>query len=159
MRPAPKIVTLLLVASLTITSSVAYASPRRVESDRTDNVFGFSYDATEGEIESASSSVRIERGDPVTFLIYIRDNPGSDEVGGRLRARLSLALKKERARRYQGRFWFEISDATGRVVYTDAVDRDVTLRPRKGRRGSAVSFDFDLLSGDYSAKGFFEAQG
>jgi hypothetical protein len=158
MKLFPKSLVLVVLASLAINSSVVQASPRAVKRDRTDNGFSFSYDGNEGEIDTATSSMRIERGDPVNFVIYIRDNPSSDTVGSRLRARLTLSLNKDRARRYLGRFSFEIKDATGTVVYTDGSDHDVRLRPRKGQRQAAITFVFDLPSGDYSAEGLFEAE-
>lgn len=133
------------------------AAPLEVERDRTDNGYSFTYDATEGEITEAASSIRFDRRDPVSFVIYVRENTSSDEIGERLRARLSVALNKDRVVRYDGTFWFEITDATGAVVATDGCERKIVLRPKAGSRKAAMSFVFDLPSGSYDAAGYFEA--
>ena len=135
----------------------ASAAPLTVERDRTDNGYSFSYDATNGEITQAASSIRFDRRDPVSFVIYVRENTKSEVVGERLRARLSLGLNGDRAVRYRGTFWFEITDVAGAIVYSDEVTRKIVLRPQPGARKAAMAFVFDLPSGSYNASGYFEA--
>ncbi len=137
----------------------AAAGPLDVSSDRTDNGFSFTYDSTTGEITQAASSLRYDSRDPVSFIINIRENPKSDDVGERLRARLSLGLNRgmKRAVRYDGTFWFEITDRTDTVAFTDSEDRRIVLRPRPGWRRSVIRFNFDLPSGTYDAKALFSA--
>lgn len=143
----------LLVA---LAPGLALAAPLEMERDRTDNGYSFTYDATEGEIVDAASSIRFDRRDPVSFVIYVRDNTKSDVVGERLRTRLSVGLSKDRVVRYDGTFWFEITDSAGTVIHTDSRDMKVVLRPKPGQRKASMSFVFDLPSGSYHATGFFE---
>jgi hypothetical protein len=148
-----------LALFVALAPSSATAAPLEVERDRTDNGFSFSYDATEGEITTAASSIRFDRRDPVSFIIYVRENPNSDVVGERLRTRLSVGLSKDRAVRYRGTFWFEITDAAGTVVHRDEVARKIVLRPKPGARKASMGFVFDLPSGSYDATGYFERAG
>jgi hypothetical protein len=136
--------------------TVVFAEPLEMERDRTDNVYSFSYDATEGEIGIATSGIRFDRRDPVSFIIYVRDNEKSDEVGERLRTRLSVGLSKDRTVRYNGTFSFEITDRAGTVVYKDCRELKIVLRPRPGQRNEGFSFVFDLPSGSYDATGYFK---
>lgn len=154
-RPVLALVLALLV---TVIPAAVVAAPMKVESDRTDNDYSFTYDAAGGEITLAQSSVRFNRRDPVSFTIYVQENSKSDEVGQRLRARLSVALNpnKDGVVRYEGTFSFEITDSEGTVEHGDSRDLKVVLRPKPGERKASLSFVFDLPSGDHNAKGFFE---
>lgn len=143
----------LLVA---LAPGLVLAGPLDVDRDRTDNGYSFTYDAIEGEIGEAASSIRFDRRDPVSFIIYVRENQRSDEVGKRLRTGLSVALSKDRAVRYDGTFWFEITDPAGTVIHSDSREMRVVLRPKPGKRKESMSFVFDLPSGSYHATGFFE---
>ena len=156
-NPGWRAIVALMVCLVVGRASPVSAAPVDVQRDRTDNGFSFSYDAAQGEITDAASSIRIDRTDPVSFVINIRENPNSDEVGRRLRARMSVALNKGHgARRYEGNFWFEIVDGAGTVVYSAARPRELVLRPKPQRRSDVMRFNFDLPSGSYSAAGFFE---
>lgn len=149
-------VSVALALLVAIVPTVVSAAPLVVEQDRTDNGYSFTYDATEGKIGDAASSIRFDRRDPVSFIIYVRENKTSEEVGTRLRTRLSIGLNKDRVVRYDGTFSFEISDSVGTVVYTDSRDLKIILRPKPGERKDALSFVFDLPSGSYNATGYFE---
>ena len=143
----------LLVA---LAPGLVFAEPLEMERDRTDNGYSFTYDASKGEIVDAASSIRFDRRDPVSFVIYVRENTKSDVVGERLRTRLSVALNKDRAVRYDGTFSFEITDSAGTVVYSDSRELKVVLRPKPGQRKESMSFVFDLPSGSYNSSGLFE---
>ena len=147
---------LALALLVAVAPGVVVAAPLEVERDRTDNGYSFTYDAAEGEIVSAASSIRFDRRDPVSFVIYVRRNTKSDTVGERLRTRLSVAVNKDRVVRYDGTFSFEITDPAGTVVYGASRELKVVLRPKPGQRKKSLSFVFDLPSGDYNATGFFE---
>lgn len=155
--PALRSLAAILLALLVAWAPMAAAAaPLVVDSDRTDNDFSFTYDAAEGEIVDAASSIRIDKRDPVSFVINIHENPKSDELGERLRTRLSVALNKDQVVRYKGTFWFEVTDAAGAVVCSDSRERKVVLRPRPGSRRAVMWFAFDLPSGSYDAAGYFE---
>lgn len=157
MKSLPRsLVAVLLALLIGWVPVAAAAAPLVVDSDRTDNGFSFTYDASEGEIGDAASSIRIDKRDPVSFVINIHQNPRSDELGERLRTRLSVALNKDRVVRYNGTFWFEVTDAAGTVVHSDTRERKIVLRPRAGSRRSVMWFAFDLPSGSYDAAGYFE---
>lgn len=146
----------LLVLLVSLLPGLAVAAPLDVDRDRTDNGYSFTYDAAEGEIGDAASSIRFDRRDPVSFIIYVRENQHSDEVGKRLRTQLSVALTKDHAVRYDGTFWFEITDPAGTIIYSDSRELHVVLRPKPGKRKESFSFAFDLPSGSYNAAGFFK---
>lgn len=152
-RSLAAILLALLVAGAPV---AAAAAPLVVESDRTDNGFSFTYDAAEGEMVDAASSIRFDKRDPVSFVINIHQNPKSDQPGERLRTRLSVGLNKDRVVRYKGTFWFEVTDAAGSIVYSDSRERKIVLRPRPGSRRSVMWFTFDVPSGSYDAAGYFE---
>jgi hypothetical protein len=157
MRFLPRVTAIGVLALLVAFGpTVVFAAPWVVEQDRTDNGYSFTYDATEGKIGDAASSIRIDRRDPVSFVIYVRENKHSDEVGERLRTRLSVGLSRDRTVRYDGTFSFEITDRAGSVVYTDSRELKIVLRPKPGERKEALSFVFDLPSGTYDATGYFE---
>ncbi len=146
----------VLATLLTLCLTVgALAAPIVMSHDRSDNSYSFTYDAASGEIGDAGSGLRISRSDPVSFVIYIRENEGA-EVGERLRAQLRLGLNKNQAVRYNGFFSFEITDSTGTVVYRDEVRKRIVLRPRPGERRARLGFLFDLPSGSYDSRGFFD---
>lgn len=149
----------LLALLVALVPTGVAAAPLDVERDRTDNGYSFTYDAAEGEIVDAASSIRFDRRDPVSFIIYVRENPKSEVVGERLRTRLSVGLNKDRVVRYDGTFSFEITDSAGTVVHTDSRDMKIVLRPKAGERKGSLSFVFDLPSGSYSASGSFEGAG
>lgn len=150
------VVTALPALLLAVVPVGALAAPLDVRRDRTDNGYSFTYDATQGEIVDAASSIRFDRRDPVSFIIYVRENTKSDELGERLRTRLSVALNKDRVVRYKGTFSFAITDSAGTVIHSDSRDLKVVLRPKPGARKASMSFVFDLPSGSYNAAGFFE---
>lgn len=136
--------------------SHAVATAREVKADRADNTFYFSYDATAGTIDAASSSLQERRRDPVSHRIYVDSVPGA-VIGERLRATVNFRLNAREKRRFSGAVLLEIRDAAGQVVYKATKSVDFTLRPRSGSRGHRVTFRFDLQSGDYSATSTFKA--
>ena len=150
------VIAVSLALLVVVAPGIALAEPLDVERDRTDNGYSFTYDATKGEIVDAASSIRFDRRDPVSFVIYVRENTKSEVVGERLRTRLSVALNKDRAVRYDGTFSFEITDSAGTMVHTDSRELNVVLRPKPGQRKESIAFVFDLPSGSYHATGFFE---
>ncbi|MDP9067783.1 MAG: hypothetical protein M3N53_05485 [Actinomycetota bacterium] len=150
--PLVALVGALLSVSL---SGAGVAAPLVMSHDRSDNSYSFSYDAASGEIGDAASALRIRRDDPVAFVIYIRENEDA-EVGERLKAQLLLGLNKKKVVRYNGTFSFEITDGAGTVVYSDEANRLIVLRPKPGERRARLTFLFDLPSGSYSARGFFD---
>lgn len=135
----------------------AGAAPLNVRSDRSDNTFYFSYDATSGEITESSSGARFVRSDPVTFILYVREAPDGAEEGDRLRARFALELNKQRVVRYRGVFTLEARNSLGEVVYTESVKRKVVLRPTTGERKKSFSIGFDLPSGSYESRALFKS--
>lgn len=136
--------------------SQAVATAREVKADRSDNTYFFSYDAADGTIGTASSSLQERRRDPVSQRIYVDAVPGA-AVGERLRAAVNFRLNSKEKRRFSGAVSLEIRDATGRVVFEGTKDVDFTLRPRSGSRGNRLVFRFDLPSGDYAATSMFKA--
>jgi len=134
----------------------ALAAPLLVRSDRSDNIFYFSYRAGPGRITGSSSSARFVRDDPVTFLFYAREAARKAKRGERLRARFGFELNERRVVRYEGTFRFEVRNGQGAVVYSDSVDRKLVLRPRPGERKKGFSLLFDLPRGTYEARAFFK---
>ena len=135
----------------------AVAAPLRVRSDRSDNIFYFSYRAGQGRITASSSSARFVRDDPVTFLLYVREGARKAKRGERLRARFSFELNGRRIVRYAGTFRFEVTNSQGAVVYSDSVDHRLVLRPRPGERKTGFSLPFDLRRGTYEARASFKS--
>ena len=155
MRNALRVSLAALVASL-LAASPATARPLTVEEDVSDNVFSFTYDATDGDLERASSTRILRRNDRVAFLLYVRERAGA-ELGARLTGRIELELLASRARRYRGTFSVQITDAVGEVVLTVTDRANVLLRPKKGQRTEVLRIRFDLPSGDYGATATFTA--
>ena len=130
---------------------VAFAAITQ-DHDRADNAFLFTYDASQKDITSASSSLRFTRDDLVQFTVVVQDADQSPLVG-----RVTMELAGERTVRYDGALRFTVSDDGGTELY--AADRHVTftLRPH-GRRSRTVLFPFEVSgTGDYSVTASFRA--
>lgn len=137
----------------------ASAAPLVMARDRSDNTYYFDYDADSGQILQESSALFVERGDPVSFLLYVREAGESAPAGERLKARFSLSLNKKRVVRYEGTFTLVVKDAAGVVVVREQKVRRIVLRPLVGKRRAAFTIPFDLpISGvNYEAKALFRA--
>lgn len=144
-----------VLVALVLAAPMAHAGPLAVDEDHSDNTFSFTYDAVEGEIESASSTRILRRRDRVAFLLYVRERDGAD-TGERLNARIELELLGSRPRHYRGTFSFEVTDARGRVVHTGSKQANVILNPTDRQRTQVLRIPFDLPSGDFSATASFE---
>ena len=133
--------------SLALTTT-AWASPRTMKRDRSDNSQYFQWNAESGEIELATSSRRFQRRDNVDFTAFVSQtkDPGP---GRRLTLRVSLALLADHAVRYDGEFRVMISSRNGPENYSWTDEGVVTLRDSKHNRRAAWSSRFDLPSGEY----------
>lgn len=152
-----KLPRLALIALLVVAlSAVASAAPLNVRSDRTDNTFYFTYEAASGRITESSSSARFVRTDPVTFLVYVSEDPQGAEEGGRLQARLAFELNRRRVVRYRGTFTLEVRDSLGTVVFSQSVRRRVVLRPTSGNRKRDFTINFEVPTGSYEARALFK---
>jgi len=135
----------------------ASAAPRKVAVDESDNSHRFEYDAEAGEFGDQTSGLVIDAQDPVSFTVFVGRNKSSDEAGEQLRAKVSLALNKKRAARYDGTFKLRIVDEDGALFYEDTLEEAIVLRPRKGHRRETLSFVFDLPTGTYEASARFDS--
>ena len=131
---------------------VALAAPMVMSRDRADNALFFTYDADDDSIETATSSVRHERDDPVAFITTIEESDGSSPLVGRI----SLRLTSRKAVVYDGTFTYTVTDADSDVAFTGSKERSFTLRPKAGKRSTSMRFSFDLPSGEYEVTGRFE---
>ncbi len=136
---------------------IAGAAPRTVEADRSDNSHRFEYDAEAGGFGTETSGRVIDASDPVTFTVFVRRNKASDEVGQRLKAKVSLVLNAERRTIYDGTFTLRVVDEEGAVAYKAVIDDRIVLRPLKGHDRKTLSFVFDLPSGTYEAFARFKS--
>jgi hypothetical protein len=154
----PWVALLVAVLCLGMVESAA-AFPIEIRRDRSDNTLWFSYNGANGKISSMLSGRRLIRAnrDRVDFFTYVREREGAE--GKRLVGKLTLRLNRNRAVRYDGRFWLIIVDIeTRQVVFKRTKDVNVVLRPRAGRRRLRVLRRvFDLPSGDHRAFGRFRA--
>jgi hypothetical protein len=144
-RVVPPVVFVLLLP-------VALAAPMVMSRDRADNALFFTYDATDDSIETATSSIRHQRDDPVSFVTTVEEADNTLPLVGRI----SLRLTSKKAVVYDGTFTYSVTDADGDVAFTGSRHRSFTLRPKAGKRSTAIRFSFDLPSGDYEVTGRFE---
>lgn len=147
---------LIMLASLVGLTAPQTAEARPVKSDRSDNTFYFSYDATQGEITSAASSLQEPRRNPISQHIYVDAVPGA-EVGRRLKATVKFKLNAKEKRRFKGSLTLEIRNGATQLVHLQVKEVDFVLRPKPGARRAKVVFRFDLDTGDYSAVSIFDA--
>jgi hypothetical protein len=132
---------------------VALAAPLVMSRDRADNALFFTYDADDDSIETATSSVRHQRDDPVAFITTVAESDRALPLEGRI----SLRLSSKKAVSYDGTFTYTATDSDGAVAFTESKERSFTLRPRPGKRSTSIRFSFDLPSGDYEVTGKFES--
>ncbi|MQB01042.1 MAG: hypothetical protein GEU78_12230 [Actinobacteria bacterium] len=157
MTPRKNIRIALLVAVLCLwTVEPAAAAPIRIRRDRSDNTLAFTYNAVKGRMGAVVSSVLWKSGDRVDFFSYVVEREGAVE-GRRLKARIALRLKRDRAVRYDGRFRFIIRDGTGATVFRRTKDVNLVLRPRRGKRRRYLRWILDLPTGKYTAFARFRA--
>jgi hypothetical protein len=133
---------------------VAFAAVSQ-HNDRADNAFQFSYDATQQDIISASSSLRFTRDDLVQFTVVVKD---TDQPP--LEGRVTMDLASEKAVRYVGRLTFTVADSGGALLYQANQHVAFTLKPRANARSRTFVYPFDLEgTGDYSVTAAFTPNG
>jgi hypothetical protein len=145
-RVIPPVIFMLLLP-------VALAAPTVMSRDRADNALYFTYDADDDSIETATSSVRHRRDDPVSFITTIDETDKTLPLAGMI----SLRLNAKRPVIYDGTFTLTVTDSNGDVAFSGSKERSFTLRPKSGARNTSMRFLFDLPSGDYEVHGRFVA--
>ncbi len=149
-------ISLFVAALMALTAApAASADPKCKRRDITDNTHTFTYNASDGDIEQATSGTKFDRNDKVTFHVFVREREGAD-VGERLLGNLSLRLLADRPIEYDGVFKLKIETYEGADVLTDERKARIVLRPKKGQKNGRVKFHFDLPSGDYIATARFK---
>lgn len=155
-RTIATIVTALGIASSVLPMPQASAHTIRPQEDRTDNVFSFSYDSSDGHMPSErsrqTSSQSVE--DDVTFTVLVRE---AEDAGSGLIGKLKLRLNDDHRTVYNGWFTFKVVDSDGEVSFQRARPANLQLYPRPGMRRASITFRFDLPSGSYQATGSFES--
>jgi hypothetical protein len=146
----------LCLVALSATFAPVSAAPLMRFRDHADNSLSFTYNESQGELTSATSSRMVKRGDRVDFLTGIADHPKA-ALGQRLTGILSLHLLVDRRVVYDGTFFYRVKNSQGEVVFTGTDAKKVVLRPLKGERTARMSFDFDVPSGGYAVVGRFRA--
>jgi hypothetical protein len=134
----------------------AERSPLRLRRDVADNGFSINYDAVQGRVVDAASSIVMRAGetDRVDFTMAIGEaGEGSGLAGG-----FRLRLSSSRAVRYEGDFIMKLK-RDGKTVAVRKTHRNVTLRPNPGERLLTVDFRMDAppKSGNYDLVGKFLA--
>ena len=142
----------LLSAALPL--SPAYAGPIVVESDQSDTMTKFTYDAATGEKVSDSNWTRDGGNDGVFFKVVILE---TEDSGSGLLGKLALRLDGDKAEKYDGWFALRLVDDSGDVTFHRARPSEITLRPQPGLRRAVVRFRFDVPSGTYTASGAFDS--
>lgn len=126
---------------------IAFAASVK-QDDKADNVFTFTYDATDDELVSAASSKYFKMDDDVDFTVSVTDQGASPLMG-----RVRFGLLADEGVRYTGEIHYKILDGSGDPVFEEDRAVSFTLRPRAGKKTQTVRFPFDLAtSGDYSVK-------
>jgi hypothetical protein len=146
LRPLVLVIGLALVASAG--SALASAAPRAICRDRADNGYSLSYDASEGRIVQALSSVMLKNGDPVRFLTSVT------EAKGGMVGVIKLTLQSQKRFVYNGRFKLSFKDGTQTVVSSSKTRRVVLTRDS---RKATVRFPLTLPSGDFEVLGSFNS--
>ena len=134
--------------------AVVSAQPVEVTEERTDNDVSFTYDESSGEIGTQTSRREFSRDDQVSFEVAIVE---ADDAGPGLIGRLKLRLDGDQHTIYDGWFALKVS-SDGSVYYQRFRPAEIHLRPRPGQRTAAITFRFDLPSGDYRAIGTFDGE-
>lgn len=153
-RTITTIAVVLGMASSLFPLSSAAAHPVRVNEDRTDNVFSFSYDSSSGEMPSQSARTQRETEDNVTFTVWVRE---AEDSGSGLIGKLKLRLNGDHRTIYNGWFTLKIVDADGNVAFQRSRPANLQLYPRPGMRRATIPFRFDLPSGSYDATATFKS--
>ncbi len=145
---------LLVTVVLLLGAPAVEAAPKEIKRDRSDNTFYFTYDDSDEKITNAVSSRMFVKGDPVDFLVYVRETKAKNDAP--LKGMLTLRLLDDRSVRYDGTFDFVVKDPDGAIVYANPIAVDFVLRPKAGRRRVGIRYALNLDSGDYRVVGRFK---
>lgn len=145
---------LLLTVVLSLGAPAVEAAPKETKRDRSDNTFYFTYDDSDEKITNAVSSRMFVKGDPVDFLVYVRETKSNNDAP--LKGKLTLRLLDDRSVRYAGTFDFVVKDSEGAIVYANPIAVDFVLRPKAGRRRAEIRYALNLDSGEYKVLGRFK---